>query len=122
MYCWGKCYLCSQETIEAMVIEFEKEYLSELYYEGKCSDKKHRFQPQVIKNYVKRIITLADALNVEALYPLNSLNYEVLTGDKKGISSIRIDKQYRLEFKVSTNDSEPIVTICSIIDITNHYK
>ena len=40
-----------------MVIEFEKEYLSELYYEGKCNDKKHRFQPQVIRNYVKRIVT-----------------------------------------------------------------
>lgn len=66
-----------------MVIEFEKEYLSELYYEGKCNDKKHRFQPQVIRNYVKRIVTLAEALNVEALYPLNSLNYEVLTGSKK---------------------------------------
>lgn len=71
---------------------------------------------------MKRIITLAEAFNVETLYPLNSLNYEVLSGDKKGISSIRIDKQYRLEFKVSTTDSEPIVTICSIIDITNHYK
>ena len=98
-----------------MVIEFEKEYLSELYYEGKCNDKKHRFQPQVILNYVKRFVTLAEALNVEALYPLNS-------GSKKDISSIRIDKQYRLEFKISTTDSEPIITICSIIDITNHYK
>lgn len=105
-----------------MVIEFEKEYLSELYYEGKCCDKKHRFQPQVVKKHVKRIVTLAEALNLKLFYPLNSLNYEVLDGDKKGISSIRIDKQYQLEFKVSTNDSEPIVTICSIIDITNHYK
>ena len=68
---------------------------------------------------MKRIVTLAEALNVEALYPLNSLNYEVLTGSKKDISSIRIDKQYRLEFKISTTDSEPIITICSIIDITN---
>ena len=45
-----------------MVIEFEKEYLSELYYEGKCNDKKHRFQPQVIRNYVKRIVTLAGSI------------------------------------------------------------
>ena len=105
-----------------MVIEFEKEYLSELNYEGKCSDKKHRFQPHVIRNYVKRIVVLAEALNVEALYPLNSLNYKVLSGVKKGVSSIRINKQYRLEFKVSITDSEPIITICSIIDITNHYK
>lgn len=85
-----------------MVIEFEKEYLSELYYEGKCSDKKHRFQPQVIRNYVKRIVILAEALNVEALYPLNSLNYEVLTGVKKvfhlfgSINNIGWNLKYRL--------------------------
>ena len=71
-----------------MNVEFEKEYLAELYEKGKTDDKKHRFQPQVIRNYVKRIVTLAEALNVEALYPLNSLNYEVLTGSKKDISSI----------------------------------
>lgn len=83
---------------------------------------KTSFSTSSNKNYVKRVVTLAEALNIEALYPLNSLNYEILSGDMKGISSIRIDKQYRLEFKVSTTDSEPIITICSIIDITNHYK
>jgi proteic killer suppression protein len=38
-----------------MEIKFEKEYLSELYYEGKCSDKKHRFQPHIVKKYSKCI-------------------------------------------------------------------
>ena len=104
-----------------MTIQFDKKYLSELYYTGKCSDKKHRFQPKVIRNYVKRIITLADAPNVEALYVLNSLNYEVLSGDKAGISSIRIDLKYRLEFKVE-KEEEPVITVCNILDITNHYK
>ena len=28
---------------------FEKEYLSDLYYKGKATDKKHRFQPEVIR-------------------------------------------------------------------------
>lgn len=104
-----------------MTILFEKEYLSELYYTGKSSDKKHRFQPGVVKNYVKRIITLAEAPNIEALYVLNSLNYEILTGNKAGISSIRIDLKYRLEFKVEEME-EPVITICNILDITNHYK
>lgn len=104
-----------------MQIRFDKEYLSELYYTGKCSDKKHRFQPQVIRNYVKRIITLADAPNIEALYVLNSLNYEVLSGNKEGISSIRIDLKYRLEFRVELS-AEPTITVCNILDITNHYK
>ena len=104
-----------------MVIRFEEKYLEELYYHTKCSDKKHRFQPQVIRNYVRRIITLAEAPGIEALYQMHSLNYEFLSGNKKGGSSVRIDRQYRLEFVVSLED-EPEVTICSIIDITNHYK
>ena len=63
------------------------------------------------------------APNVEALYMLNSLNYEVLKGNKKGISSIRIDKKYRLEFLISTHSSgESIITLYSILDISNHYE
>ena len=104
-----------------MDIHFDKDYLSELYYKGKCSDKKHRFQPKVVRNYVKRIITLADAPNIESLFVLNSLNYEVLSGDKAGTSSIRIDHKYRLEFKVEHKE-RPVITVCNILDITNHYK
>ncbi len=104
-----------------MDIQFDKDYLSELYYKGKCSDKKHRFQPKVVRNYVKRIITLADAPNIESLFVLNSLNYEVLSGDKAGVSSIRIDRKYRLEFKVEQKE-KPTITVCNILDITNHYK
>lgn len=60
-----------------MVIRFEKDYLSDFYYYGKSNDKKHRFQPQVVRNYVKRIITLASISRIEELYGMNSLNYEV---------------------------------------------
>ena len=37
-----------------MEIKFDKEYLEELYLEGKTSDKKHRFQPQSLPNTVRR--------------------------------------------------------------------
>ena len=106
-----------------MIVKFEKEYLSELYYTGKCNDKKHRYQPHIVKNYIKRIITLNETNKIEDLYSIHSLNYEILQGDKKGISSIRINDQYRLEFKISIDsEKEPIITICTIKDITNHYK
>ena len=104
-----------------MKIQFDKDYLSELYYTGRCSDRKHWFQPIVVRNYIKRIITLAEAPNVESLYILNSLNYEMLSGNKAGISSIRIDSRYRLEF-VITETEEPVIIICNILDITNHYR
>ena len=106
-----------------MIIRFEKDYLLDLYQERKTKDKKYRFQPSVVKNYIKRIDTLISANRIEDLFPFHSLNYEVLTGDKKGISSIRINDQYRLEFIVSKeSELEPIITICTIKDITNHYK
>ena len=104
-----------------MLVEFEKEYLVGLYVKGKSKNKKYRFQPSVIKNYKKRIDTLIGASNIEALFMLNSLNYEVLKGDKNRISSIRIDKKYRLEFIVSTHSTrDALITICSILDISNH--
>lgn len=31
-----------------MEIRFDKQYLEDLYLKGKSSDKKHRFQPQII--------------------------------------------------------------------------
>ena len=34
-----------------MVIEYEKEYLEELYDHGRCTNKKYRFQKPVITKY-----------------------------------------------------------------------
>ncbi len=102
-----------------MKIEFEKEYLEELYYTGKTSDKKHRFQPQIIKGYIKCVHELFKVDRVEDLFTKNALHYKVLEGNKAGISAVRINDQYRLEFEVR---KEMTVTICSLQDITNHYK
>ncbi len=67
-------------------------------------------------------MSLNRAVSVEMLYRLNSLNYEVLRGDKKGISSVRINNKYRLEFTVREIMGEQIVTVCNLLDISNHYK
>ncbi len=105
-----------------MEINFDKQYLSELYYEGKCSDKKHRYQPDIARRY-KRCIDLMESVStVEGLYQYNALKYKMLEGDKKGISSIRVNDQYRIEFTVKKVESETFVTICNILDLSNHYK
>ncbi len=105
-----------------MYIEFDKEYLRELYTDGKTSDKKHRYRPKVIKGYQKAVFLLSSANVITDLFRNNSLNYEVLQGDKKGISSVRIDRQYRLEFTVREELNEQIITVCRLLDISNHYK
>ena len=111
------CTFASDITME---IRFDKEYLEELYNNGRTKNKKYRFQPQVVKKYQKRIDTLAGITRIEELFTLNSLNFEAL--ESSGNYSIRIDYHYRLEFQVSNSDTEPIITICLIMDITNHYE
>lgn len=108
-------YFCS------VIVTFDKVYLQELYEIGKTSDKKHRYQPDIVKRYQQRIKILESAPRIETLFQLNSLNYEVLEGDKAGISSIRVNDKYRIEFTVSYQE-EPVVTICNILELSNHYK
>lgn len=104
-----------------MTIEYEKDYLKELYESGKCKNKKYRFDAAVIKKYQKRIDTLMAATRIEDLFVLNSLNFEALQGLKDHFS-IRIGYHYRLEFKIRTDAAEVILTVCIVTDITNHYQ
>lgn len=81
-----------------MFIEFDKEYLRELFEQGRTT-KKHRYQPEVIKGYNKCVMMLKRSANIEESYRINSLNYEALKGDKAGISSVRIKKNTALNLQ-----------------------
>lgn len=105
-----------------MFVTFEKTYLQELYEKGKTEDKKHRYQPDIVKRYQKCVKHLLGAKSIEDLRLINSLNYEVLKGDKQGTSSIRVNNQYRVEFTVRDTLDEPVITVCNIIELSNHYK
>ncbi|KAA6315007.1 Toxin HigB-1 [termite gut metagenome] len=105
-----------------MEIGFEKEYLRELYETGKTTDKKHRFQPQIVAKYQLRVKTLEKAAKIEELFVIKSLHYEALKGDKQGIESVRVNDQYRIEFTTSKVVSETVITICNILELSNHYK
>ena len=105
-----------------MFIEFDKEYLRELFEQGRTGDKKHRYQPEVIRCYQKAVFALISANCVTDLFRNNALNYEALQGDTSGMSSVRINRKYRLEFTVREVMNEQIITICRLLDISNHYK
>ena len=105
-----------------MIVVFDKEYLRTMYETGKSIDKKHRFQPDVIDGYVKGIYKLQEVEKPEDLYRYKSLNYEILKGDKKGISSIKATKKYRIEFTIKDEGVEPIVVVCNILELSNHYQ
>ena len=102
-----------------MDIKFEKDYLRELFYDGVASDKRHRYQPDVIKRYV-RVVNILDSVEKTVdLFRYRSLHYEKLVGDKKGLESVRVNNQYRIEFRSSEKDG---ITICNIEELSNHYK
>lgn len=105
-----------------MIVTFEHDYLKVLYEYGRCSDKKHRFQPDIIRRYQKAIKFLKGASSIDALWPIRSLQYEVLSGDKAGLSSVRVNDRYRIEFSVTINEKEPVLTICNVVELSNHYK
>jgi len=105
-----------------MIVTFEEEYLKELYKKGRTSNKKYRFQPDIIKRYIRQIDTLISAPNKETLYKINSLHFKALQGDKKGRFSIRVNDQYRIEFTMDDALDKPSVTICNIVELTNHYE
>ena len=75
-----------------MKVTFNEEYLEELYTEGKSRNKKYRFQPQIVRGYQKAVKYLIQA------------------------------HQYRVEFSIEESEEEPIVTICTILELSNHYK
>lgn len=104
-----------------MIVTFEKEYLKLLYTTGK-SDKKHRFQPEIVLGFQKCIKLLVSAADLRVLARIPSLHLEELKGSKKGLCSIRVNRQYRIEFIVSTTNSEPTITICNILELSNHYQ
>lgn len=105
-----------------MEIKFDKAYLEELYLKGKTSDKKHRFQPSVIAKYRRTIDLLESVATVEDLFRFHSLNYETLIGDRAGLESVRVNDKYRIEFRTTKVVSEIVITVCNIIELSNHYK
>ena len=110
------------KIITIMVVTFNEDYLEKLYSKGETGTKKIWFQPQIIRGYQKGIKYLIQAKRNEDLYPFKSLHFEALHGDKEGRFSIKANDQYRIEFTLSETDEEAVVTICNIMELSNHYK
>lgn len=107
------------EIKTGMEITFEKDYLRELYYDGVARDKQHRYQPYIVKKYI-RVVNILDSVDKAVdLFRYRALHYEKLVGDKSGLESVRVNDQYRIEFKTT---AEGGITICNITELSNHYK
>lgn len=105
-----------------ITIEFEDKNLEYLYETGKSNNKKYRFQPSVIKQFVKTINKIRAAPTIISLFKLQSLNYEYLKDDLKGFESVRVNDKYRIILKSRVENSDVVMYICNIYELSNHYQ
>ena len=109
------------DTIKLPII-FEKLLFYAIFLRVGNFSKKYRFQPQIIKKYI-RVIDLMESLNsTEDFYRYKALHYEALVGDKKDRESVKVNDQYRIEFRSEVINNERKITICNILELSNHYK
>lgn len=99
-----------------MKVFFDQAYLRKLYY-GEPQPK-IKLSHTVVRQYVKVVNRFIRAKTIQDLKAIKSLHIEKLKGRKDGISSARINQQYRLEF---TYNNEEEITI-RFIRISKHYE
>ncbi|VXD11234.1 type II toxin-antitoxin system RelE/ParE family toxin [Marinoscillum sp. 108] len=102
-----------------MKVAFKTKELEQLYITPLNEIRgKQKFSRDVIKQYQAkvRILTIID--NLKDLYPIRSLNFEALSGNRKGQFSIRLNKQFRL---IIIEAEDELIEI-EIIEISKHYE
>ena len=93
-----------------MEVEFSNKKLLEV-----LDDKSVSWLPVSAVNSVRRKLTiLACAKDERDLLNFKSLNYEKLTGDKKGLACIRVGENWRMVFSLITSCDPNKVSIMSI--------
>lgn len=80
------------------------------------------FSLRLLEDTKKAVKILVQARQIEDLFPFKSLHFEALHGNKEGRFSVKANDQYRVEFTVEETKEQPIVTICNIMELSNHYK
>jgi proteic killer suppression protein len=102
-----------------MKVFFETQELASLYE----ADSEHLIGKQkipvvVVKQYQKKVNILISITGLNELFSFRSLNFEALKGNREGQYSIRLNKQYRLLFRINKNEELEII----IIEISKHYE
>jgi len=103
-----------------MQIRFNDEYLEKIYSNQPVKGKPI-FSTQVILQFKKTILKIKYAQNTIELRQQSGLHFEALKGDKKGVYSVMVNEQYRLEFKIK-KDIIALVEIILVEKLSKHYE
>lgn len=103
-----------------MQVSFANEYLEKLYHQQKLPGKP-KYDKAVIAVYIRRVDQFIAVENSNELRQFKSLHFEALKGDKQGLYSVRVNQQYRIEFRLNYDAGEQM-EIVTIEDLSNHYR
>jgi len=101
-----------------MEFDFKTKHLEDLYTKGRS--KKYKLPVGVSKKYVERIGRIEAAVTINDLREPPSKEFEKLERYENRFS-IRLNKQYRLEFEIEFEDKEKTFGSVLILDASNHY-
>jgi proteic killer suppression protein len=106
-----------------MEIVFTKTYLADLYSGNTKKYKEYKSNPQLVKQYVKTINQLKSISKIEQMFQLKSLQYKKKIGDLEGVSSVWVNKQYRILFReISTDPDNQVIDLLEIEELSKHYN
>ena len=100
-----------------MDVQFNNTKLEQLYCKG--SSRKYRVEEQVRKKFFMRVQQLEAAETIHDLQKCTSLHFEKLQG--QNTYSVRVDKQWRLEFTVDWKDEAKTCGDIWITELSNHF-
>jgi proteic killer suppression protein len=104
-----------------MKVVIEDEYLVNLYKNGK-SFGKPQFNSEVESGFNKRVIQIEQAKSTNDLRNIKSLHFEKLSGNLSGKYSIRVNKGFRIVFRIEKDGDNARLEIICIEELNNHYS
>ncbi len=104
-----------------MRVIIEDEYLSSLYTNG-TSINKPKFNIEIERGFIKRVIQIEQAQNTNNLRALKSLHFEKLSGNLNGKYSIRINLAFRIVFRIEKDGNDKRIEVVCIEELNNHYS
>jgi toxin HigB-1 len=105
-----------------MKVRFNTKEL-EYYYLTPLADLKEKlpFTKDILKQYKKKVQILLSVESVSDLKQFRSLNFEALKGDRQEYNSIRLNKQYRLLFKIEKEGNGDLrIDVILLTEISKH--
>ena len=104
-----------------MRVIIEDDYLIELFANGKTTGKP-KFNKDIELGFIKRIIQIEQAENTNTLRGIKSLHFEKLSGNLNGKYSIRVNKGFRIVFRIEKEGNNIRLEVICIEELNNHYS